>query len=115
VKLKFFYDEFGIPAVETSARYEVIGYVLTDNAYPEACDTLIEKVKEAKGHSGFVWEMSFNKSIVNISDNYVQCLFLYDEERAYKMKLDGFDRLINSWRSFLSKKGAHRSSVYIDK
>lgn len=112
MKFICFYDEYGYVDVETAKDYEVIAWLLTDNNYIEGIDNLvceIEKISEEGGN----WEMSYNKSFLEINSEGVICGDLYNEERTNRLTHKRIVKLLKEWRAYLVSNQKMKKVIYI--
>lgn len=47
MKFDFFVDEFKLYDVSASQSHEVVAWVLTDNAYQDACDEILIQIERS--------------------------------------------------------------------
>lgn len=110
MKFRFHFDNFDYPSVDCDESIYPVAWVLSDNAHANACNKILEQVS-ASVETNLTWEMAYNKSVLNINSNRVQCIDLYDEKIFVDMSLVDFEKLVKSWRSFVSKRGNKRETV----
>lgn len=100
MKLKFFYDEFGVPDVEGGDYCSPVIWFLTDNDYVHACDEILQKLSEIR-ESGGAWEMGYNKTSLKIESDVATCSKSYEDKKEIKIPSHDFEKILLAWRNFL--------------
>ncbi|WGO96914.1 hypothetical protein QFX18_12745 [Saccharophagus degradans] len=102
MKFTFCLSSLEYPDVDCDKSIYPIGWVLTDNARPELCDEILQEIKKFK-ESSVEWEMSYNKSVLCLSEKGVTCIDALNESVESILTLDRFESLVKKWKSFVSK------------
>ena len=58
--------------------------------------------------------MTFNKTILNINKHRARCIDLYDEGDSVEIKLQDFEKLIKSWKNYVSKEKYGTMSIVFE-
>jgi hypothetical protein len=107
MNFKFYYDDLDLLEVDAVGKHKLIAWVLTDNNHSNAIDELLNAIIVIQNNGG-EWDMSFNKSYVNINKDRVQCGNLLHEEKFIEISHEKFSNILKKWKSFTSKKGSQR-------
>ena len=111
MELKFYYNEYNVLDVDSKGKYQSIADVLTDNNHESTIGKLLNAVDFVRKNNED-WDMSFNKSFVNININRVQCGDLFDEDEHIEMSLKQFTNVLKSWRVFITSKESSKEITF---
>lgn len=103
MKFVYFYNEFEVPDVKADMKYIRLADVLTDASHESVIDEILSGLEELK-NSKAEWDMSFNKSYVNMTSERVRCGDLYNEDDYVDVTHLQLKEVLNSWKVFLTNK-----------
>ncbi len=112
MKFVYFYNEFGVPDVKADMKYIRLADVLTDANHETEIDEILNGLEELKTPEA-EWDMSFNKSYVNMTSERVRCGDLYNEDDYIDVTHSQLKEALNSWKVFLTNKKLKNMEVKI--
>lgn len=112
MKFVYFYNEFDAPDVKADLKYVRLANVLTDVDHDPVIDEVLSGIEEVK-KSGVEWDMSFNKSYLNITPERARCGDLYNESDFVDVKCSQLKEALWSWKKFLAEEKIKKKEILI--